>query len=1411
MSAATQIHAEVDADAVDELAYAFDVNLGPDVVTDGGAGLLAASLAPMVGSRPTLSEDDDRQFAAISSAFGDVLEEDESSKSSSVIAEPARKHTVQAATLNSVKPSGPPPDKSLGPSIRRSRAKSFGAGGPVKPSIDTKSANSTSSKSNVKSAKIISGVDVPSPPFAAASSEILPNRKSGPLSSTGKHKKPPSVGKKPSGPPTAPAFSSSVSKKSNSSVVMSSPSSSSSVNSLSRDESRDSRKGKMNQVAHTKSLSAVKTIDSVPAAAEPENVKLDQSQRIKTPPVQFAAHLPATSTPQIAPNIPLPAAPLTALQAIQMIQQQRAQHQEERENPQPKSYPPASSLKLPLSPDVTLHYFRALLTPYEQEEVLNYPEIWFAGSSGVQKIGSSNRRTGAQGIGVNIPGSGTENDDEASSTTKDEGYHNFGYDDARGDFYLTHHDHIAYRYEMISLLGKGSFGQCVKCFDHKLKRNVAIKIIRNKKRFEQQGLIEVKVLERLKVDESGKNNYAVQMHESFTFRGHLCISFEILGINLYEWTKAGGYRGIHTGLIKRFAFQILKCLELLSMNDIVHCDLKPENILLADPSYLQPNRYDLAPVPDSGYNRSSSFLPPDFKPSNPQYNLKVIDLGSSCFSNEKVYTYVQSRFYRSPEVILGMSYNVAIDMWSFGCILAELFLGYPLFPGENELQQLALIMEIFGVPPMDVLERGSRSKLFFDLATGSPRIVTDNKGKRRKPNSKTLANVLRTNDSVFIEFLQGCLEWNPDLRFTPTEALAHEWMREYDEAGSSSTAAKKILQASLKSANGLGGRSVSTSSAQSRSINRKVVALPSVDTNRVSAKANLNSARSAIGSGSAPAAGKKQATLLRASFSGAAGSGTVSAGAGSTTQARSSGLPPISTSSTVARNSVYGGMIGSAAQPNAHAVRKQQSMGANLSRSFTHGHGSKNRKDSSKAGVDLKPSKGVAQSNSVPNLRNQPSETREVRRWSSASSVRPAFKGGGAHVVAKGDDPYLIQRINKILSLDLKPEPSIPMPPSRRGSVMPKVTYEARHSVVEQNAKTRLPNEAPTEVVLHLPKEKEKEKTVSFEDGNFNELEFLKNNFERARHEYEQALKTLNHRFHISEISLKDIDEIHRYQKAALDKIAKNESEKVPTPKTLSLSKISESTFKPSDILSNSNLPTPNPNPEKVSIEVEVIQNVRSSVLKNSPISSNAQTAVSHESIAGCRTRGSGYLTKFMTKKLASQNNSTDSLRRLSIPNRFSSGLDPPKIQRSKMIDWKPMSQKNLLRNRTSHKNRSTDNSKTVPQENPESIIEVEKGSHATVQDRNTHPAAVPKQLPVNAKVKVSLPNIVSSAKQAKPKIIGKSRPVLGDFERSLQQFAVPSLRKSQPYHSKSTQEERDLAASIPQHLVGANFRVAEM
>jgi len=78
-----------------------------------------------------------------------------------------------------------------------------------------------------------------------------------------------------------------------------------------------------------------------------------------------------------------------------------------------------------------------------------------------------------------------------------------------------------------------------------------------------------------------------------------------------------------------------------------------------------------------------------------------------------VYTYIQSRFYRAPEVMLGLPYTTAIDIWSLGCIIAELHTGYPLFPGENEVEQLACIMEIFGPPPVQMLQLATRRKLFF--------------------------------------------------------------------------------------------------------------------------------------------------------------------------------------------------------------------------------------------------------------------------------------------------------------------------------------------------------------------------------------------------------------------------------------------------------------------------------------------------------------------------------------------------------------------------------------------------------------------------------------------------------------------------------------------------------------------------
>ena len=354
------------------------------------------------------------------------------------------------------------------------------------------------------------------------------------------------------------------------------------------------------------------------------------------------------------------------------------------------------------------------LNIFERGEIIDYKEVYFTGTRHAKKH-----------VG----------DLDAHSN-------NFGYDDERGDYNIVFGDHLAYRYEVVDLLGKGSFGQVVRCIDHKTGGLMAIKIIRNKKRFHQQALVEVNILQKLREWDPDNKHSMINFVQSFYFRGHLCISTELLGMNLYEFIKAYEFKGFPLPLIKRFTKQMLSSLTLLKSRRVIHCDLKPENILLAHPMHSE---------------------------------IKVIDFGSSCFENEKVYTYIQSRFYRSPEVILGMSYGIEIDMWSLGCILAELLTGYPIFPGENEQEQLACIMEIFGPPEKHLIEKSSRKKLFFD-SMGKPRVTVSSKGRRRRPSSKTLQQALKCEDDAFLDFIGRCLRWDPERRLKPEDAVHHEFI-----------------------------------------------------------------------------------------------------------------------------------------------------------------------------------------------------------------------------------------------------------------------------------------------------------------------------------------------------------------------------------------------------------------------------------------------------------------------------------------------------------------------------------------------------------------------------------------------------------------------------------------------------------
>ncbi|XP_014906356.1 dual specificity tyrosine-phosphorylation-regulated kinase 2 isoform X1 [Poecilia latipinna] len=399
----------------------------------------------------------------------------------------------------------------------------------------------------------------------------------------------------------------------------------------------------------------------------------------------------------------------------------------------------------PMSPDLAMKQYMSKLSSFEHHEVFSYPEVYFIGQN-------AKKRNGVLGAA-----------------------NNSGYDDEQGSYIQVPHDQIAYRYEVLKVIGKGSFGQVVKAFDHKTQTHVALKMVRNEKRFHRQAAEEIRILEHLRKQDKDSSMNVIHMLEHFTFRNHICMTFELLSMNLYELIKKNKFQGFSLPLVRKFAHSILQCLDALHKNRIIHCDLKPENILLKQ------------------QGRSG---------------IKVIDFGSSCYEHQRVYTYIQSRFYRAPEVILGSRYGMPIDIWSLGCILAELLTGYPLLPGEDESDQLACIIELIGMPSPKLLEASKRAKNFVS-SKGYPRYCTvttmpdgsvvlnggrSRRGKTRgPPGSKDWSAALKgCDDPLFLDFLKQCLEWDPALRMTPSQALRHPWLRRRLPKPPSGTTGEKV-------------------------------------------------------------------------------------------------------------------------------------------------------------------------------------------------------------------------------------------------------------------------------------------------------------------------------------------------------------------------------------------------------------------------------------------------------------------------------------------------------------------------------------------------------------------------------------------------------------------------------------------
>eukprot|EP00842_Homolaphlyctis_polyrhiza_P006037 jgi/Hompol1/6434/HPOL_004982-RA len=360
-------------------------------------------------------------------------------------------------------------------------------------------------------------------------------------------------------------------------------------------------------------------------------------------------------------------------------------------------------------------------------------------------------------------------------TKPNKAVHNDGFDNEDHDYILCVNDILGsqdgQQYQILDILGQGTFGQVVKCENIKTKEILAVKVIKNKPAYYNQSLFEVTILEMLnnKYDKDDRH-HIVRMKDTFLFRNHLCIVFETLSINLYELIKQNGFKGLSTNLVSLFLSQILDGLVILNRAGIIHCDLKPENILLK---------------------------------TMESPKIKIIDFGSACHQHQTLYTYIQSRFYRSPEVLLGLPYTSSIDMWSVGCIAAELFLGLPLFPGSSEFNQISRIVEMLGVPPLYMCERSKVAHNFFDKREGpdgkntytlkSMERYMEETGKVEQPSKRyfagtTLPEIINSypiqrkglqpkeieremhNRRSFIDFLQGLLNLNPLKRWSPQQA-----------------------------------------------------------------------------------------------------------------------------------------------------------------------------------------------------------------------------------------------------------------------------------------------------------------------------------------------------------------------------------------------------------------------------------------------------------------------------------------------------------------------------------------------------------------------------------------------------------------------------------------------------------------
>ncbi|CAO3687411.1 unnamed protein product [Rhizopus stolonifer] len=336
------------------------------------------------------------------------------------------------------------------------------------------------------------------------------------------------------------------------------------------------------------------------------------------------------------------------------------------------------------------------------------------------------------------------------------------WDDAEGYYSTRIGEILDERYTVLTNLGRGVFSSVVRAKDQITNEEVAIKLIRSNETMYKAGQKELTFLKKLMEADPDNRKHVIRLKRHFEHRNHLCLVFETLSMNLRDILKKYGKNvGISIKAVRAYAQQLFLSLSLLQKCNILHADIKPDNILV----------------------------------SESRNTLKLCDLGSASDASDNTITpYLVSRFYRAPEIMLGLNYDYGIDIWSVGCTLYELFTGKILFPGRNNNQMLKHIMELKGRFPNKLLRKAQFTTEHFDGDYAFLSHEIDKVSKNEIVKKITFIKPVRdiksrimaasTSDSdeenrlvqAFVDLLDKCLILSPDKRLTPKEALSHPFI-----------------------------------------------------------------------------------------------------------------------------------------------------------------------------------------------------------------------------------------------------------------------------------------------------------------------------------------------------------------------------------------------------------------------------------------------------------------------------------------------------------------------------------------------------------------------------------------------------------------------------------------------------------